>query len=258
MSELSSCIYVGRVAHRRHAPATNAFSYRLFQLYLDLDELDEVLDGKGMLSRRPFSPVRFRREDHLGPVDEPLKVSVGKLLTEHGFTLSGPVRLLTHPRYFGYVSNPVSFFYCFDARDQHVEHVIAEVTNTPWGERHCYVLGGGEQSAGGQTFEFDKTFHVSPFMDMGTRYEWRFSPPGPALRVHNNTYKDGKKFFDATLTMQRVALTRGHFLRTWLRQPFMTFKVTALIYYQAVRLLLKRVPFVPHPKKRQADVQRPG
>ncbi|MEM6641194.1 MAG: DUF1365 domain-containing protein [Pseudomonadota bacterium] len=257
-SDYASCLYVGRVSHRRFTPAINSFTYGLFQLYLDLDEIDALLGRRGLLSTRRFAPVRFRRDDHLGPPEEPLKTSVARLLAEHGYTLNGPVRLLTHARFFGYVSNPVSFYYCFDASGQTVERIIAEVTNTPWGERHWYVLGDGVAGPHGQTFEFDKAFHVSPFMTMDTSYEWRFSAPGERLRVHNNTFQNGAKLFDATLMLRRLPLTRGAFWRTWLRQPLMTFKVTALIYYQAARLLYKRVPFVPHPKKRQADVQRPG
>jgi DUF1365 family protein len=246
-----SAIYDGHVAHRRHTPSMNTFRYRLYQLYVDLDEMDELFDRRGLFSTRPFSPARFRRSDHLGADNEPLKESVRQLLAEHGYTLEGPVRLLTHFRFLGYGSNPVSFYYCFDASGQRVERVIAEVTNTPWGEQHCYVLGEGLFVAGNLTFEFDKAFHVSPFMTMDTRYEWRFSEPGDALKVHNNTFREGCKIFDATLTLTRIPLTRASLWRVWLRQPLMTFKVTALIYFQAARLWLKRVPFVTHPKKVQ-------
>jgi len=245
-----SCIYIGRVRHRRHHPATNTFDYRIFQLYLDLDEIDEVLGKRWLFSTRRFTPARFRRSDHLGPADQPLKVCVARLLAEHGYTLQGPVRLLTHLRYFGHASNPVSFYYCFSRNGSCVERIIAEVTNTPWGERHYYVLGDGHRNEAGQTFEFDKAFHVSPFMTMDMSYEWRFSAPGETLRVHNNSYRDGRKVFDATLTLKRVPLTSRALWLTWLQQPVMTFKVTLLIYYQAARLWLRRVPFVPHPDKR--------
>lgn len=246
---MNSYLYKGRVQHRRHQPVPHSFDYGIFQLYLDLDEIDTLLGRRGLFSVRRWSPARFRRDDHLGPPDEPLKVSVANLLAQHGYTLNGPVRLLTHLRYFGYVSNPVSFYYCFAADGVTLERVIAEVTNTPWGERHCYVLGDGSKNAAGQTFDFDKAFHVSPFMEMNMQYEWRFSPPDEALRVHNNSYRDGRKVFDATLTLRRHPLTSRALWFTWLQQPLMTVKVTLLIYYQAARLWLKRVPFVTHPDK---------
>ncbi|MFK7885317.1 MAG: DUF1365 domain-containing protein [Gammaproteobacteria bacterium] len=255
MKAVHSAIYDGQVAHRRHQPSTNEFRYRLYQLYVDLDEMDALFNRRGLFSTRPFSAARFRRDDHLGPANEPLKESVRKLLGEHGYELRGPVRLLTHFRFLGYASNPVSFYYCFDASGEVVERVIAEVTNTPWGEQHCYVLGEGEAAAGNITFEFDKAFHVSPFMTMDTAYEWRFSEPGPALRVHNNTTRNGVKIFDATLNLTRRPLTRANLWRLWLRQPLMTFKVTALIYFQAARLWFKRVPFVSHPKKSSGQIE---
>ncbi|MFK8014392.1 MAG: DUF1365 domain-containing protein [Gammaproteobacteria bacterium] len=246
---MNSYLYKGRIQHRRHRPVRNQFDYGLFQLYLDLDEIDELLGSRWLFSTRRFSPARWRRDDHLGDPTRPLKESVAELLAQHGYRLRGPVRLLTHLRYFGYVSNPVSFYYCFAPDGVTVERVIAEVTNTPWGERHCYVLGDGDAGPGGQTFAFDKAFHVSPFMTMDMQYEWRFSEPGDTLRVHNNSYKEGHKVFDATLTLNRSPLSNRALLGTWLMQPIMTFKVSALIYFQAARLWLKRVPFVTHPGK---------
>ena len=101
---------------------------------------------------------------------------------------AGPIRLLTHLRYFGYSFNPVSFYYVFDATDTRVETIVAEITNTPWKERHAYVLPvAGAARAGGRAwrFSFEKQFHVSPFMPMDMRYDWRFGAParGPA-RAH--------------------------------------------------------------------------
>lgn len=249
---MNSCLYKGQISHRRHAPASNAFTYDVHMLYVDLDELDTVFERRWLWSTKRFALAWLRRADHLGEGNVPLRAAVDGLLAEHGLSASGRVCMLTHPRYFGYVSNPVTFYYCFDAEGQDVEHMIAEVTNTPWGERHYYVMTEGRRSPAGTTFEFDKAFHVSPFMTMDMQYTWRFSEPGAHLRVHNNSYRGGSRIFDATLNLEQVPISGRALAGALLRQPFMTFKVTTLIYFQAARLFAKRVPFIPHPAKRSA------
>ena len=248
---LHSAIYEGRVRHRRFEPVEHAFEYRMFQMYLDLDELDQVFRRRMLWSTRRPALAWFRRADHMGDPDQPLAESVRQLVAEQtGRRPAGPIRLLTHLRYFGYVMNPVSFFYCFDSDDQQVETVVAEVENTPWGERHCYVLAAqhNTEAAPKHRYQFSKDFHVSPFMGMDQDYDWRFRDPGRELFVHMENIQDGKRVFDATLRMTRQPITARALASALTRYPFMTTRVISAIYMQALKLKLKKVPFHAHPK----------
>jgi hypothetical protein len=250
VSGLASALYTGIVRHRRFVPRPHSFRYRVFMLYLDLGELDRAFRGRWLWSAHRPNLVRFDRRDHVGPAEEPLDASVRRLVAEHtGFRPDGPIRLLTHPRYFGFCFNPVSFYYCFDADDRRLETIVAEIHNTPWGERHCYVLPAGEP-ARHHRFRFRKAFHVSPFLAMDYDYDWRFTPPGERLAVHMRNERDGERDFDASLSLERRPLDGPNMARALANHPFMTGKVIAAIYWQALRLWLKGTPFHPHPDKR--------
>ena len=254
---MKSCIYEGRVRHRRFTPVENGFSYSLFMLYLDLAELPALFDRHWLWSARRFNLAWFRRTDHMGDPAVPLATAVRDLVqAETGRRPAGPIRLLTHLRYFGYGFNPVSFYYCFDEQDRRVETIVAEVNNTPWGERHCYVLDERINEGHGRNkrYRFDKRFHVSPFMEMALDYDWRFNTPANRLAVHMANLKNGARLFDATLTLERKALGAP----VLAMHPFMTGKVIAMIYWQALKLWWKRAPFHTHPKKpKHAEVREP-
>ena len=234
----SSAIYEGTVSHRRLAPVQHAFRYRVCMLYLDLAELPGALDVHPLWSSRRPAPGRFRRADHLGDAAVPLPVAVrAEVERLRGTPPAGPIRLLATPRTFGHAFNPVSFFFCFAPDGETVDTVLAEVTNTPWGERHAYVTDGREGV-------FDKALHVSPFMPMEQLYTWRATTPDDTLKVHIASNDDnGDRAFDATLVLDRRPLR----LRGLARLPGL--RTLALIYGHAVALKLKGVPVQPHPAR---------
>jgi DUF1365 family protein len=233
-------------------PVGHEFTYPLFMMYLDLDELDEVFDDRWLWSSRRMALARFRREDHVGAAEVPLDQTVRELVTERtGQTPRGPIRLLTHLSYFGYCFNPVSFYYCFDVDDQSVETIVAEVNNTPWGEQHCYVLNEATNQGQGDHKRYSpvKKMHVSPFMQMDVDYDWRFSSPSDRLNVHMETADRDGKIFDATLKFQRTRISTASMARVLFSHPFMTVKVIVAIHWQALRLWLKRAPVYDHSSK---------
>jgi len=254
-----SCLYVGQVRHRRFAPQPHAFAYPLHLLYLDLAELPEVFRGRWLWSAERPALARFHRGDHLGDPGVPLDEAVRDLVLERtGRKPRGPIRLLTQPRVAGIGFNPVSFYFCFDPGGEALETIIAEVENTPWGERHVYVLPAGSKPGrpSAQQHRHTKEFHVSPFLPMDLTYEWHFVGPGQRLAVYVEAQREGGRVFDATLTLERRELTGAALARALVTQPLQPLRVLSAIYWQALRLWWKGVPFHPHPG-RSAQIPAP-
>ncbi len=241
--------------HRRTAPVHDEFRHRLFMAYLDLDELPRLFDGRALWSARSPAAAWFRRADHMGDPRVPLKDAVRELVEQStGTRPDGPVRLLTHLRYFGHCFNPVSFYYCFDATGAHVQATIAEVTNTPWGERHCYVMPVLHTADHGTARlmygKFQKQLHVSPLMGMDHVYDWRQSVPGAQLLVHIDSHRgDGAKVFDATLSLRRREIDAESLRRALLRYPLLTLRIQTLIYAHALHLRLRGAKYFSHPQR---------
>ncbi|MGC1548709.1 MAG: DUF1365 domain-containing protein [Rhodanobacter sp.] len=250
-SPLASAVYEGVVTHTRLAPHPHAFSYRMAQLYLDLDEVDRVFTQRWLWTSQGGNVAQFRRGDYLGPAELPLAEAVRQCVEQAtGLRPVGPIRLLAHLRYFGFVFNPVSFYYCYAADGVTLTCIVAEITNTPWHERHAYVLPIETAQEHGHTLRwtFPKTFHVSPFMPMDRGYDWRFTAPANDLRVHMDVLRNGQREFNARLHLQRLPLTSATLARVLWRYPLMTAQVVGAIHWQALRLWLKRNPVYDHPQ----------
>lgn len=288
---LASAIYEGTVRHRRNATpdeprAGHEFTFPLFMAYLDLSELAQVFSLSRWWSMDRVAPVRLRREDCLSPHDLPIDEAVRqRVRRELGWRPAGPVRMLTHLRQFGYVFNPVTFYYCFDPAGTRVDAIVAEITNTPWKERHAYVLDRREaeqrvepdQAAGSLRWRFRKSFHVSPLLPMDVDYDWAFSQPGERLAIHMNLTPamgakrdlgDGAtrpsdapvptaslgasaspppRLFDATLTLRRRELSAAAMRAQVLRFPFMTARIITRIHWEFLRTYLKGARIRSHP-----------
>ncbi len=269
-SRWASCLYRGRVRHKRFSPLQHGFCYRTLMLYLDLDELPTLFSQRWFWGYEQRKWASFRRRDHFGDPQTPLRQAVGDLVElRTGQRPQGPIRLLTQLRYLGYCFNPLSVYYCFAPGGQCLDWLVAEVSNTPWGERHCYVLPahsnaapakpppdaaapqghnpGSPQSGTVVRQRFSKQFHVSPFMPMEMTYRWLSNMPASRLAISMRNERCGETVFAASLTLRRQEITAQALAGALLRHPSATAAVTAKIYWQALRLWLKRAPFFPHP-----------
>ena len=244
-------IYTGTVRHRRYTPFESEFSYPVFMLYLDINDLENVINKSIFWNINKPAVVSFNRKDFHGTEEVDLDTAVRNTVENKvGSRPEGKIRMLAHLRYFGYCFNPVTFYYCFNRNDDSVDYILAEVANTPWKERHAYVLSSSQESDKSEIrLSMEKELHVSPFWGMDHMYDWVFSSPKDKLNVLMKNFKDGKHVFDASLSMDRTEMTKRNLLKSVFRFPFMTIKVVFWIHFQAFILWLRGATFYTHPSK---------
>jgi len=244
---MNSAVYTGAVRHRRFSERKHAFKYKLFMVLLDLDELESVFTGIPAWTTGGRGLAQFRREDHFGDTDKTLKESAQEMVKNACGVSPDKVFVLCNLRYFGYVINPVCFYFCY-GKECEIIAILAEVTNTPWGERRVYVMRPSVANEISPRFQssFEKTLHVSPFMDMDHHYHCAIKGPGKKLVTHLENRRGNEKLFDATLVLERKEITPLRMCAILLTYPFMTLKIALAIYFEAARLWIKGVKYRPH------------
>ncbi len=254
---LESAIYQGVVSHRRHAPAEHGFSYPMLMLLLKTDEIPRICNRFWQLGTAPWSWARFRRADYIGHDDLDLQAAakreMARLLGDADADLPGDVFLLCHLRYLGFYFSPLNLY--FLRQQGEFRYMLAEVSNTPWNERHYYLVDLLE------TRPQQKSFHVSPFNPMNQTYHWQVTAPDVdrrecRVRLSSTDNENGRRVFEATLSLHRHELNQSNLTGVLMKTPAQTISVVVGIYWQALRLFVKRVPFYGHPRKKTAATRK--
>jgi DUF1365 family protein len=255
---MESAICIGKLRHRRFTPVKHDFTYPIFMVLMDIDRLKEMAEISPFISYNRWNWAAFYERDHFGEAQIPLRERLRRDAEANGFSLpDGRIFLLTHLRYFGYVFNPVSFFYCYD-RAESLQAVLAEVHNT-FGDAENYWLTAHNEwrSAKVHRYRDAKRLHVSPFNPMNLDYTFVFNDLNESQRlmIHMNTIEDGRVNLDATLQLERQEWSRQALHRALIKHPWMTAKVITTIYWEALRLYWKGAKFYPDPGSRQKASQ---
>ena len=250
---MTSSAYECVVVHQRTRPSVHRFTYRMLLLHLDLDDLPRLDHDLRFFSRGRRNLFSFRDADHFpGPLPT-TRANVLAWLRSRG--VDSPIARITFTglvRTFGYVFNPVAFYFCHDSQGN-ATHVVCEVTNT-FGERKRYLMGPEQLQGDLFRSRTGKFFYVSPFVALDADFAFQLAVPGGGLDIRIDSLHGDDRLVETSLVGQRVALSDRTLLLSLFRYPLLTFQVTAGIHWQALRLWWKGVPFLR--KRDSAQLQR--
>ena len=240
-----AALYVGTVVHERRDTPGHSFSYRVAMPFIDVDETAHLRGLAPMWRAERRAPMSFRRSDFRGDPTTPLATTIRDLVQEReGFRPAGPVKLLALHRTWGWLFNPIALYYCFATDATTLQAVVADVTNTPWGESHAYVID--TRSSLDDLTEQPKSLHVSPFLPMDLNYQFHLSVPGPQCEFSVTVVRGSHVAFRATLSLEQRAFTRRTIVWVLVRHAFLTHRVSLGIYLRAARLYLRRATYFPN------------
>ncbi|WP_075501011.1 DUF1365 domain-containing protein [Candidatus Pelagibacter communis] len=238
----NSCIYNGSVIHKRFKPKEHFFKYKVFSLFIDLSELEELNKNLKFFSFNKFNLISFHEKDH-GERDGSSLLDWVKLNLRNNniSTENIKIKLLCYPRILGYVFNPLSIFFIYN-RNENLISILYEVKNT-FGEQHTYIFKVESENKLIQN-NCSKKFHVSPFIEMNCNYFFRILKPGENLSVKIDQYDQEGKILFASQDGKRSDLTSKNLMNSYLKHPLMTFKIISAIHFEAFKLWIKGIKFV--------------
>ncbi|HOP21348.1 MAG TPA: DUF1365 domain-containing protein [Gammaproteobacteria bacterium] len=247
----------GTIMHQRIKPKVHRFKYNMSWALFDLDELQSVSDKNIFFSLNRFNLISIKTKDYINSENKSLKTKACELIEERtGKKFGGKIILFTHPRYLGFEFNSVSFYFCYEGND--LKYILSEINNTPWNEKHIYLHDlnkcDEKRTSDLHTFRFRKQFHISPFADMDIDYNWRFKITSETLFVAMDLYQNKNKIMNVVLDTVMIPVGNKGFSAWALSRPFQSLKMFSGIYWHALRLWLKKIPFYYHPKIKEKEL----
>lgn len=251
---IKSAFYIGQVFHKRVFPKEHQFTYPLYMNFIDLDEVELLQDKFWWFSAKRWAPLQLKANDYFSHEQLPTTVSkanTGQFLKMRAIAIADSlganvstinrVCMLAQLRCFGIYFSPVNFFFLYE--NETAKYLVAEVSNTPWNKSHCYLIDLISPVA------TEKAFHVSPFMDLDMEYRWQVKEPTTRTEIIIESWRE-HHLFTASFCATRYNIDAKKITAVLFRWPIVSLSIVRAIYWQALRLYLKGIRYVPYQTKK--------